>query len=63
MTNNCFEQCIKLKFLEKLNTTATKRYTLLEEIYGKPEISKGRVFKWHIGFSGGKKKKRERQHP
>jgi hypothetical protein len=44
MTDTKIEQRINIKFLSKLNKTATETYQLLREVYGEDTVSRARVF-------------------
>ena len=44
------EQRIYLKFLVKLNKTASKSFQTLTEVYGKECVSRACVFEWHKRF-------------
>ena len=48
------EQRINLKFLVKLNKTATESFRMLTEVYGEECMSRARVFEWHKRFCEGR---------
>lgn len=54
MVSSKVEQRINLKFLVKLNKTATESFRMLTQVYGKECMSRARVFEWHKRFSEGR---------
>ena len=48
------EQQIKLKFLVRLEKTATEALKLLQEVHGDDTMSRTRLFEWHRRFKEGR---------
>lgn len=52
--NDKFEVHANIKFLVKLNKTATETYEMICEAYGSNFMSRARVFEWHRRFRKGR---------
>ena len=51
MLNLKTEQRVNLKFLVKLNKTATECLQMLSDVYREDCMSRARVFEWHKRFT------------
>lgn len=56
------EQRVNLKFLVKLNKTATESFCLLKQVYGEQSLSRSQVFEWHRRFKEGREDVEDDEH-
>jgi hypothetical protein len=63
MTDTKIEQRTDIKFLAKLNKTATETYQLLREFYAQDTLSRARVFERHRRFLGGREDVKDDERP